>query len=93
MNRGTAQISRTQIFWFFAGAVPFVLSIALFGYSLSTRIALSFAILWPLLQIFGYGMTLKMAKGDPAHYLVKTQIILHWIIVILLAAMISRGGA
>jgi len=89
----TSQVSREQIIWFFAGGVPFVLSIALLGYSLSTRIALSFAVFWPLLQIFGYGMTLKMAKGDPAHYLVKTQIILHWIIVILLAAMISRGGS
>lgn len=93
MSSEPAQVSRAQLSWFLAGAIPFVLSIALLGYSLSTGIALSFAILWPLLQIFGYSMTLKMAKGDPAHNLVKTQVILHWMIVFLLAAMISRSGS
>lgn len=92
MSEKPAEVSRAQLIWFFAGAMPFVLSIALLGYSMSTGIALSFAIFWPILQIFGYGTTLKMAKGDPAHYLVKTQVMLHWMIVFLLAAMISRGG-
>lgn len=93
MSSEQAQVTSAQFGWFLAGALSFILSIALLGYSLWTGIALSFAILWPLLQIFGYGMALKMAKGDPAHYLVKTQVILHWMIVFLLAAMILRGGS
>ncbi|MDA0820782.1 MAG: hypothetical protein O3C52_00100 [Proteobacteria bacterium] len=91
MSSERAQVTQAQLGWFLTGALPFVLSIALLGYSLSTGVALSFAIFWPLLQIFGYGRTLKMTKGDPAHYLVTTQIILHWMIIFLLAAMILRG--
>ncbi len=93
MSSEQAQVTSAQFGWFLAGALSFILSIALLGYSLWTGIALSFAILWPLLQIFGYGMALKMAKGDPAHYLVKTQVVLHWMMVFLLAAMILRGGS
>ena len=92
MNNQPAEVSRAQLGWAFAAVIPFVLSIGLLGFAISTRTAISFAAFWPILQIFGYGMTLKMAKGDPAHYLVKTQVILHWIIVLLLAAMLVRGS-
>lgn len=92
MSNQPAEVSRAQLGWAFAAAIPFVLSIGLLGFAISTRTAISFAAFWPLLQIFGYVMTLKMAKGDPAHYLVKTQVILHWMIVLLLAAMLVRGS-
>lgn len=83
-------LSRAQIGWTLAGVVPFLLSIALLGFAVSRQVMLSFAIGWPLLQIFGYSMTLKMAKGDPAHYLVKSQVILHWMALALLAALLAR---
>ena len=84
--------TRAQLVWFLAGAIPFLASIGLLGYSLTTRVALSFAVFWPLLQIFGFVTALKMAKGDPAHYLVKTQVILHWMIVILLGSLVLKGS-
>ncbi|RGP40102.1 hypothetical protein BPTFM16_00378 [Altererythrobacter insulae] len=93
MSEKSPEVSLTQLGWFVAGAIPFLMSIALLGYSITTQVALSFAVVWPLLQIFGYTMTLKMAKGDPAHHLVKTQVILHWIIVLLLGALIIKGDA
>ena len=93
MSHDNAEGSRAQLGWFVAGVIPLLCSIALLGYSISTRVALSFAIIWPLLQIFGFTVTLRLAKGDPAHYLVKTQVILHWMIVVLLGALIIRGGS
>ena len=51
----------------------------------------AFAIGWPLLQVFGYTMTLRMAKGDPSHDLVKVQVILHYIALALLLALVGRA--
>lgn len=82
--------SRTQLGWAIAGSIPFLLSIALLGYALSKQVLLMFATAWPVLQLFGYVSTLKMAKGDPAHYLVKTQVLLHWIALMLLIAMLVK---
>ena len=50
-----------------------------------------FAFGWPLLQVFGYTMTLRMAKGDPSHDLVKVQVILHYIALALLLALVVRA--
>ncbi|MEC7399895.1 MAG: pyridoxal phosphate biosynthetic protein [Pseudomonadota bacterium] len=74
-----------------AAAVPFLLSLALLGFAISRQTFLAFAIGWPLFQIFGYGGSLSLAKGAIDHPLVKTQIVLHWmmlalVIVILLGA-------
>ncbi len=88
-----AELSREQIGWTLAGVIPFLLSIAFLGYALRSQVAIVFASVWPILQVFGYTMTLKMAKGDPAHYLVKAQVLLHWIVLMLLAALIIRGGS
>ena len=84
--------SPAQALWALAGAIPFLLSIALLGYALSNRVFLAFAIGWPVLQIFGYSMTLKLAKGDPAHYLVKAQVFLHWIALMLLGALLLKAN-
>ncbi|TWJ09635.1 hypothetical protein [Altererythrobacter ishigakiensis] len=93
MSGESTEPTRSQLAWALAAAIPFLCCIALLGYSVTTGIALSLAIVWPLLQIFGYTVTLKMAKGDPAHYLVKTQVILHWMIVVLLGMLMSLGGS
>lgn len=84
--------TRTQGLWALGGAIPFLASIALLGFALSQQIAIVFAVAWPILQIFGYTMTLKMAKGDPAHYLVKSQVLLHWMVLALAAAMLVRNS-
>ena len=44
-----------------------------------------------LLQIFGYGGALKFGKGDVAHPLFKTQVMLHLIALMLLVAVVFRG--
>ncbi len=87
----SAAFTKAQHFWLIAGAIPFLLSIFLLGISLNSGVLTAFAIGWPLLQIFGYTMTLRMAKGDPAHDLVKVQVILHYIALILLVTMVARA--
>ena len=88
---GETQISRAQHFWLIAGAIPFLLSFFVLGVSFTTGALTAFAIGWPLLQIFGYAMTLRMAKGDPSHDLVKVQVILHYIALALLIALAARA--
>jgi len=85
-------LSRAQLGWALAGAIPFLLSIALLGYALGRQVVVVFASVWPLMQVFGYTMTLKMAKGDPAHYLVKAQVLLHWMVLMLAGAILLRDG-
>lgn len=82
--------SRTQAGWALAGAIPFLLGIALLGFALVKQVLVLFAAGWLALQIFGYASTLKMAKGDPAHYLVKAQVLLHWVALMLLVATFMR---
>ena len=86
-----AQFTRAQHFWLAAGAIPFLLSIFLLGISLNSGLLTAFAVGWPLLQVFGYTMTLRMAKGDPSHDLVKVQVILHYIALALLLALVGRA--
>ena len=86
-----AQFTKAQHFWVVAGAIPFLLSIFVLGVSLNTGALTAFAIGWPLLQVFGYTMTLRMAKGDPSHDLVKVQVILHYIALFLLIALLVRA--
>ena len=74
-----------------AAAIPFLLSLALLGFALSRQILLAFAIGWPLVQVFGYGGSLKLAKGTIDHPLVKTQIVLHWMMLALFIAILVRA--
>lgn len=87
----SAQFTRAQHFWLIAGAIPLLLSILLLGISLNSGALTMFAFGWPLLQVFGYTMTLRMAKGDPSHDLVKVQVILHYIALALLLALVVRA--
>ena len=82
--------SGAQIGWAIAGAIPFLLSIALLGFAISRQVLVLFASGWLLLQLFGYGSTLKMAKGDSAHYLVKAQVLVHWMALTLFIAMLVK---
>jgi hypothetical protein len=72
-----------------AAAIPFMLSLALLGVAAQSGMALPFAIGWPLLQIAGYVVTIRKAKGDMRHPLVTTQIVLHWLVLALLVAIVA----
>ena len=74
-----------------AAALPVLLSLALLGLALSRQTLLAFAIGWPLVQVFGYGGSLKLAKGAVDHPLVKTQIVLHWMMLALFIAILVRA--
>lgn len=67
-----------------------MLSLALLGYAVAKQTFLAFAIGWPILQIFGYTMTLRIAKGDFSHVLVKSQVMLHLMALGLLIAVLVR---
>ncbi|MEE1877623.1 pyridoxal phosphate biosynthetic protein [Altererythrobacter litoralis] len=86
---GTAAPSRAQNLWALAAVIPFLLSIALLGYAFSNQVLVMFAGGWLALQMFGYSATLKMAKGDTAHYLVKAQVLLNWTVLALFVAMLA----
>ena len=75
-----------------AAAVPFLLSLALLGFAISRQTFLAFAIGWPLFQIFGYGGSLSLAKGAIDHPLVKTQIVLHWMMLAIVIAIFVRAS-
>ena len=75
-----------------AAAVPFLLSLALLGFAFSRQAFLAFAIGWPLFQVFGYGGSLKLAKGQLDHPLVKTQIVLHWMMLALVFAVLVSAS-
>jgi hypothetical protein len=49
------------------------------------------AVGWIALQIFGYVGALRMAKGDFAHPLFKSQVMLHVIALALLVAVFMRA--
>ena len=87
-----AEITRSQRIWPIAGSIPFLLSIFLLGISLNSGALTVFAVVWPLLQIGGYTMTLRLAKGDTSHDLVKTQVILHYAALILLVVLLVRAS-
>ena len=85
------QLTPAQKRWGLAAAVPFLLSILLLGIALNTGHLVAFAIGWPLLMAFGYSGSLQMAKGDLAHPLFKTQVILHFTVLVLLVALLVRS--
>ncbi len=81
-----------QKLWAGAAAVLFLLAIGFLGYSINTGVLMPFTIGWVALQIFGYVGSLKMAKGDFAHPLFKTQVFLHIMALGLLALTIARAS-
>lgn len=77
--------------WAFAAAALFLLAVGFLGFALNTGVMVVFAVGWIALQIFGYVGALKMAKGDFAHPLFKSQVMLHVMALGLLAAVILRA--
>jgi hypothetical protein len=84
-------LARDQKLWAFAAAALFLLAVGFLGFALNTGVMVVFAVGWIALQIFGYVGALKMAKGDFAHPLFKSQVMLHVIAVALLVAVIAKA--
>ncbi|MBX7526298.1 pyridoxal phosphate biosynthetic protein [Qipengyuania vesicularis] len=82
--------SRADTLWALAAAIPFLLSIALLAYAVAQQAALAFAIGWPILQVIGYAGSLKRSGGTVDHPLVKSQVFIHWIMLVILIVMIGR---
>lgn len=90
-QRPSGELTPAQTRWGIAAAALFVAAIGLLGYALQNGTLLVFAIGWVVLQMFGYTGALRMAKGDLAHPLFKSQVMLHLIALVLLAGMLARG--
>lgn len=84
-------LAREQKVWAFAAAALFLLAIGFLGFALNAQVMVVFAVGWVVLQIFGFVGALKMAKGDFAHPLFKSQVLLHVIALALLAAVFIRA--
>ena len=84
-------LSGEQKRWAFAAAALFLLAIGFLGFALSTRVMVVFAVGWLALMIFGYVGALKAAKGDFAHPLFKSQVMLHVMALGLLVAVMIRA--
>ena len=78
--------------WALAAAALFLAAVGFLGFSLNTGIMRPFAIGWVALQIFGFVGAIRMGRGDFAHPLFKSQVILHVMAVILLSAVIFRAS-
>ena len=86
-------LTRDQKIWAFLAAALFLGAVGFLGFALNTGVMRPFAIGWIALQIFGYVGALKFAKGDFAHPLFKSQVMLHIIAVALLFLAITRATA
>jgi hypothetical protein len=69
----------------------FLLAIGFLGFALNTGIMRVFAIGWVALMIFGFLGAGRLAKGDFAHPLFKSQVMLHLMALALLVAVIARA--
>ncbi|UAB79497.1 pyridoxal phosphate biosynthetic protein [Erythrobacter sp. SCSIO 43205] len=83
-------LAPTQKRWAFAAAALFLIAVGFLGFSLNTGVLRPFAIGWVALQIFGYVGAIRMGRGDFAHPLFKSQVMLHVIALLLLVAIIVR---
>ena len=84
-------LSAEQKRWAFGAAGLFLLAIGFLGFALNTGVMKVFAVGWVALMIFGFVGALKMAKGDFAHPLFKSQVMLHLIALGLLVMVITRA--
>ena len=87
-----AALSGKEQLWALAGVIPFLLSIGLLAFAVSQQAALAFAIGWPIIQVIGYAGAFKRSKGEIDHPLVKSQVFIHWMMLIILTVMISRAA-
>lgn len=79
--------------WAFGAAALFLLAVGFLGFALNAGVMRVFAVGWLALMIFGYAGALRAAKGDFAHPLFKSQVMLHIIATALLVAVLAKAFA
>ncbi len=84
-------LAPAQKLWAFAAAALFLLGIGFLGFALNSGVMQVFAVGWVALMIFGFVGALKFAKGDFAHPLFKSQVMLHVMALGLLVAVMIRA--
>lgn len=84
-------LAPAQKLWAFTAAGLFLLAVGFLGFALNTGVMQVFAVGWPVLMIFGFVGALKFARGDFAHPLFKSQVMLHVMALGLLVAVIVRA--
>jgi small multidrug resistance pump len=77
--------------WAFGAAALFLLAVGFLGFSLNTGVMRVFAVGWVALMIFSFVGATKVAKGDFAHPLFKSQVMLHVVAVGLLVAVMAKA--
>jgi len=85
------ELTGEQKRWAFGAAALFLLAIGFLGFALNTGVMTVFAVGWVALMIFGFVGALRMAKGDFAYPLFKSQVMLHVMALGLLVAVIARA--
>ncbi len=85
------ELTSEQTRWAFGAASLFLTAIGLLGYAIQSGTLVPFAAGWVVLQAFGYAGSLKRARGDLAHPLFKSQVLIHFVVLGLLVAIILRG--
>lgn len=87
------ELTRKQKVWALAAVIPFLVSIGFLGFALSQKTVMVLAISWPALQIFGYVGAINRSKGDFSHPLWISQVMIHWIALVLIGTIVFGGGA
>jgi small multidrug resistance pump len=85
------ELTGEQKRWAFGAATLFLTAVGLLGYAIQSGTLMTFAIGWVVLQAFGYAGSLKLAGGDMAHPLFKSQVMVHFVALGLLVALILKG--
>ncbi|NCP12725.1 MAG: pyridoxal phosphate biosynthetic protein [Sphingomonadales bacterium] len=80
-------LTGAQMRWAFAAAALFLLAIVFLGFALNAQVMVVFAVGWITLQILGFVGALRIAKGDFAHPLFKSQVMVHAVALTLLVAV------
>ena len=86
-------LSGAQKFWALAAAMLFLFAVGFLGFSLNTGLLRPFAIGWVALQIFGFVGAIKFTKGNFAHPLFISQVMIHAIGLTLLVALILGSAS
>ena len=74
-----------------AAAIPFLASLALAGLALRRGIMMEFGLGWPIIQGAMYFGATRFSNGEVDHPLVKSQVMLHWMMLVLVIALWSRA--
>ena len=85
------RLSGAEKAWALGAAIPFLFSLVVLGIAVQRGTFLEFAIGWPLIQMLFYYGAIRQADGAIDHPLVKTQVMLHWMMLAMLVAIITRA--